>query len=152
MSVEIPENLLLLNSVDVEKDISSDGSDLVVRFPKAADRVELETGGEIRAAIFRDEQAQNEQMPSRADMAAPSPSTAAASSPLQSADSDNGQPVACGEVYHDVPVVGIGDQGDGVVKIDGLVVFISDGSHYKGDEVDIRITDVHDDFAKGELL
>lgn len=58
-------------------------------------------------------------------------------------------PVAEGDVYS-VEIEDIADEGDGVAKISGFVVFVPETT--VGDQVDIRIKEVMPNFAVAETV
>ncbi|GGL46290.1 23S rRNA (uridine(2552)-2'-O)-methyltransferase [Halocalculus aciditolerans] len=53
-------------------------------------------------------------------------------------------PVSEGDVL-DVEIVGEGDEGDGIAKVDGYTLFVSDAS--EGDEVTVEVEDVKPNFG-----
>ena len=59
-------------------------------------------------------------------------------------------PVEEGDVRQ-VTIEGLGDQGDGIARVDrGYVVIVPDTE--VGDEVEIEIAELHDNFAMGRLV
>lgn len=59
-------------------------------------------------------------------------------------------PVSEGDVLEDVKIVGTGQQGDGIAKVNGYVIFVPDT--IKGDQKNIRITSVRNNFARAEII
>lgn len=63
---------------------------------------------------------------------------------------DREPPVEEGDVRQ-VTIEGLGDQGDGIARVDrGYVVIVPDTE--VGDEVEIEIQELHDNFAMGRVL
>ena len=59
-------------------------------------------------------------------------------------------PVSEGDV-REVTIEGLGDQGDGIARVDrGYVVIVPDTD--VGDEVEIEIRELHDNFAMGRVI
>ena len=59
-------------------------------------------------------------------------------------------PVSEGDVRQ-VTIEGLGDQGDGIARVDrGYVVIVPDTD--VGDEVEIEISELHDNFAMGRVI
>jgi len=56
-------------------------------------------------------------------------------------------PVREGDIV-DVEIEDVGDEGDGIAKIDGFTIFVPDTE--AGDEVEVRVTDVKPRFAFGK--
>ena len=63
---------------------------------------------------------------------------------------DREPPVEEGDV-REVTIEGLGDQGDGIARVDrGYVVIVPDTD--VGDEVEIEIRELHDNFAMGRVV
>lgn len=63
---------------------------------------------------------------------------------------DREPPVSEGDVRQ-VTIEGLGDQGDGIARVDrGYVVIVPDTE--VGDEVEIEIRELHDNFAMGRVI
>lgn len=63
-------------------------------------------------------------------------------------DSGGPKPVKVGDMV-DVTIEAIAAKGDGIAKIDGFVIFVKGAQ--QGSTVKVRITDVRNRFAIGEL-
>ena len=59
------------------------------------------------------------------------------------------KPVEVGKEY-DVEITEKGSRGDGIARIQGFVVFVSGGN--QGDKIKVKITNVTDRFAQGEIV
>jgi len=58
-------------------------------------------------------------------------------------------PVREGEVF-EAEIVDEGDEGDGVVRVDGYVLFVENAS--EGDELEVRVTDLKPEFGFAERI
>jgi len=61
-------------------------------------------------------------------------------------------PVKEQQQYEQVEVIDVGAEGDGIIKIDGFVVFIPDGYGLLGQRVDIEITEVKETHADAKIV
>ena len=68
---------------------------------------------------------------------------------LKESCEDREPPIELGDVI-EVKITGTGQQGDGIARVEGYVIFIPDT--IKGDQKNIRITLVKDNFARGEIV
>ncbi|MDY6775989.1 MAG: TRAM domain-containing protein [Halobacteria archaeon] len=133
----IPEDLLCLFNSRVEE---RDGS-YVIEVPKTEIEFgEIEERGSYRFGVF--------ESPSN-----PKPKTSSTGD--TTGIEDNGSesyspPVEKGEI-REVTIESLGDDGDGVAKVDGnFVIFVPNTD--VDDTVTIRIDDVKKTFAKGEVI
>ena len=67
----------------------------------------------------------------------------------ESGQTSDEKPVKVGEEY-EVTIESVGAKGDGVCKINNLVIFVKDVQ--AGETVKIKINDVRDRFAVGEKI
>ncbi|WP_089827999.1 TRAM domain-containing protein [Halogranum amylolyticum] len=81
--------------------------------------------------------------------AASSPSESAAA-PNTSPDAQQGPPVDAGEV-REVTIETLGEQGDGIAKVERGDVVIVDGGH-PGEVVDVKIQTVRENVAFAEIV
>ena len=128
--VDLSEDLLCLYTAQLEE---RDGG-FAFEVPEAELELgDLSSGGVYRVAVLPkdaqsggDGQARNRPRPRRAP------------------------PVEEGDV-REVTIEGLGDQGDGIARVDrGYVVIVPDTD--VGDEVEIEIADLHDNFAMGRVV
>ena len=124
--MQLPDNLICLFSARVER---RDGS-FVIEVPEREVRTgSLEEGGHYRFAAF----------------------------PRVAAGGGGGRgrprrepPVEVGDV-REVTIEGLGDQGDGIARVDrGYVVIVPETA--VGDEVAVEIESLHDNFAIGRVV
>lgn len=137
----IPEDLLcLFNSRVEERDDS-----YVIEVPKTEiEYGEIETQGSYRFGVF-----ESSSSPSSA-----SGSTTSTREGSRNVDVNGSQayspPVEEGEI-REVTIESLGDDGDGVAKVDGnFVIFVPNTD--VDDTVMIRVDDVKKTFAKGEVI
>ena len=62
---------------------------------------------------------------------------------------DSTAPIDEGDEYV-VEITDLGEEGDGIARIDGFVIFVPDGE--LGERVAIRIDDVDDSFATASIV
>ena len=62
---------------------------------------------------------------------------------------DSTAPIDEGDEYV-VEITDLGEEGDGIARIDGFVIFVPDGE--LGERVSIRIDDVDDSFATASIV
>ena len=125
--MEITEDLLCLFSAEIEQR----GTDTVIRVPaEELDLGELAVGETYRVAVLSQ---------SKQSRPTPQPRPTASQPPVEE-----------GETI-DVEVESIGDQGDGIARVDrGYVIIVPDTD--VGDRVTVEVTTVKENMAFAEVL
>jgi len=131
--MEIPDDLLCLFSARIE---TRDGSH-VIEVPDAEfDMGDLEAGSTYRVALLPGGDTES---------SSPAPAQGA---PGRTEHRE--PPVEVGDV-HEVEIENLGDQGDGIARVDrGYVVIVPDTE--VGDRVTVEIEDIHTNFAIASVV
>lgn len=149
MTMQIPERLVFLNPLRNQENISVDESDVTIHIPQLANIVDIDDDSDLRIAVFE----ASGDWDSEREPSLHEEYMGSSSNGMQSAAGETvSLPVEENQRFDGVEVVDVGDEGDGIVKIDGFVVFIPDGYDLLGEQVDIKITEVQDSHADAELL
>lgn len=127
--VEIPDQLECLFTGSVEED---EGSYSIEVPREALNMGQVSAGETYRVVVLDEPQPRNENQPSEAS------ATAVASSPPT-------PPVSSGDI-REVTIESLGDQGDGIAKVERGYVLIIPGARPE-DEVTVEVTDVRENFA-----
>ena len=136
--VEIPDSLKSVFTASVEEQLG----EYVVRIPDGNIDHDAVVPGETYRIAITDLPTQEDD---EAD-AAPQPASDTSPSP----GSARGPPVEEGEIL-DVTIETVGDQGDGIAKVDrGFVLIVPDAK--PGDEPTVRIESVHENMAFAEIV
>jgi predicted RNA-binding protein with TRAM domain len=133
--VEIPENLLCLYTARIE---SRDGTHVIDVPDRELRDGDVEAGGQYRVALLPTSG-------SGSDDAATD-----RASERTNDDEPRDPPVAEGD-RRTVEIENLGDQGDGIARVERGYVVIVPGTDV-GDEVTIEIADLHPNFAMGEVV
>jgi predicted RNA-binding protein with TRAM domain len=127
--VEIPDQLECLFTGSVKED---EGSYSIEVPREALNMGQVSAGETYRVVVLDEPQPRNESQPAETS------ATAGASSPPT-------PPVSSGDV-REVTIESLGDQGDGIAKVERGYVLIVPGAR-PDDEVTVEITDVRENFA-----
>jgi predicted RNA-binding protein with TRAM domain len=131
--VEIPEELLCLYTARIE---SRDGAHFIDVPDRELRNGDVEAGGQYRVAL----------LPTSGSDGADRDRTAERTDDGDSRD----PPVAEGD-RRTVEIENLGDQGDGIARVERGYVVIVPGTDV-GDEVTIEIDDLHPNFAMGTVV
>jgi predicted RNA-binding protein with TRAM domain len=127
--VEIPDRLECLFTASVEED---EGSYSIEVPREELDAGQVSAGETYRVVILDESQPRSESQPAKAPLTAATPSQPT-------------PPVSSGDV-REVTIESLGDQGDGIAKVERGYVLIVPGAR-PDDEVTVEITDVRENFA-----
>ena len=133
--MEIPEDLLCLYTARIE---SRDGTHVIDVPDRELRDGDVEAGGQYRVALLPTSG-------SGSDDAATD-----RASERTNDDEPRDPPVAEGD-RRTVEIENLGDQGDGIARVERGYVVIVPGTDV-GDEVTIEIADLHPNFAMGEVV
>jgi predicted RNA-binding protein with TRAM domain len=133
--VEIPEDLLCLYTARIE---SRDGTHVIDVPDRELRDGDVEAGGQYRVALLPTSGSGSDD--DATDRA----------SERTNDDEPRDPPVAEGD-RRTVEIENLGDQGDGIARVERGYVVIVPGTDV-GDEVTIEIADLHPNFAMGEVV
>ena len=133
--MEIPEDLLCLYTARIE---SRDGTHVIDVPDRELRDGDVEAGGQYRVALLPTSGSESDD--AATDRA----------SERTNDDEPRDPPVAEGD-RRTVEIENLGDQGDGIARVERGYVVIVPGTDV-GDEVTIEIADLHPNFAMGEVV
>jgi len=133
--MKLDSNLLCVFTAEV----SEDGERYTVEIPqREVELGDIDPDKPVKVALHQPQTRSNTEQPSK--QGAPRPATRA--------QQPSTPPVEEGEV-RTVTIDHLGDQGDGIAKVDGGFVLIVPGSRV-GDEIEVEIATVRDNYAIAE--
>lgn len=139
--IEIPESLKSVFTGTVEEQMG----EYVVRIPSSQIQHDAITPGHTYRIAISDVPSSDDGRGESVDAARPS-----SSGTRHTGTSGRGPPVEEGDVL-DVTIETVGDQGDGIAKVDRGFVIIVPGAQ-PGDEPTVRIETVHENMAFAEII